>query len=448
MIAEPLVPAIETAPSFARSRAHQRRAHHLIPGGCHTYAKGDDQMPEAMPVVIARGEGCRVWDLDGNSFIEYGMGLRAVTLGHAHPRVAEAAARALRDGVNFTRPAAVELETAEAFLAHVRTAEMVKFCKDGSSATTAAVTLARAATGRDLVALCADHPFFAQHDWFIGTTPMDAGIPEAVKALTVRFRSGDAAALEVLFALCPGRIAAVVLEPARGAEDPTDYLRAVRALCDREGAVLVFDEMITGFRWHAGGAQALYGVTPDLSAFGKALANGFSVSALAGKRDLMRLGGLDHDQPRVFLLSATHGAETHALAAAAETMCIYAEEDVIGQLHERGARLRAGVESEVAAAGLEGFVEVLGRDCNLVYVTRDADGKPSQAFRTLLLQELTKRGVLAPSLVVSTAHDDDAMDRTVDAFAAALAVYRAALADGIEHYLHGRSVKPVFRRFC
>ncbi|MDX1419358.1 MAG: glutamate-1-semialdehyde 2,1-aminomutase [Rubricoccaceae bacterium] len=448
-LAAPTAPAVPEPLDVSRwacSVAHQAVAHRLIPGGCHTYAKGDDQMPEWAPVVVTRGEGCRVWDLDGNAYIEYGMGLRAVTLGHAEPRVVAAVRQTLGGGVNFTRPAAIEREAAEAFLALVPGAERVKFCKDGSDATTAALRLARAATGRDLVAVCASQPFFSADDWFIGTTPMDAGIPEAVKRLTVGFPYGDIEALDVVLAHHPGQVAAVILEPSRDAADAGPYLRAVQRVCRRHGAVLVFDEMITGLRWHPGGAQTLWGVTPDLACFGKALGNGFSVSALCGRRELMERGGLGSPHPRVFLLSATHGAETHALAAACAVMQIYQAEDVTGRLHRQGRRLREGVQAEAASLGLGGHVEVCGRDCNLVYVTRDAEGRPSQAFRTLFLQELVGRGVLAPSFVVSAAHDDDAIDRTVEVVAAALRVYRQALDGGVERFLIGRSVKPTFRR--
>ncbi len=430
-----------------KSVTHQERAHRLIPGGAHTYAKGDDQMPESMPLVIERGRGCRVWDVDGNSYIEYGMGLRAVTLGHAEPRVTAAALRAMEAGSNFTRPAAIELKAAEAFLGLIEDAEMVKFCKDGSNATTAAAKLARAATGRDKIAVCASHPFLSQDDWFIGTTPMDAGIPQRVKDLTVRFPYGDAVALETLFALHPDQIACVIMEPARGTENATPYLLEVQRICREHGVILVFDEMITGFRWHLQGAQHLYGVTPDLSTFGKALANGFSVSALAGRRDLMNLGGLRTEQERVFLLSGTHGAETHGLAAAIETMRIYATEDVVGTLYRQGARLKEGINQQISSFGLEGQFAVLGRDCNLVFSTRDAEGKPSQAFRTLFLQEMTNCGILAPSFVVSAAHDNAAIDQTIEAVSEALAVYRDALDGNINHFLQGRPVKPVFRRY-
>ena len=430
---------------WALSRAHQAAMHRLVPGGAHTYARGDDQMPEAMPVVIARGAGCRVEDLDGNRYVEYGMGLRAVTLGHAEPRVTAAAAGWLARGAGFSRPASVEREAAEAFLGLISGAERVKFCKDGSSATTAAVKLARAATGRDLVAVCTEHPFLSQDDWFIGTTDMDAGIPAAVRNLTVGFR--DAAGLAALFDARPGEIACVVMEATRGADDPTETLRAVQALCRRHGAVFVLDEMITGFRWHARGAQGLYGVTPDLSTFGKALANGFAVSALAGRADLMDLGGLDTDAERVFLLSSTHGAETHALAAAVATMEIYASGGPVEAMDRAGARLRRGAEHAIAAAGVAGFVGIAGRDSNLVFTTADADGRPSQPYRTLMLQELTRRGVLGPSFVVSAAHDDDAVDETVDAFSAACRVYRDALdAGSVEPFGVGRPVQPAIRR--
>ena len=431
---------------YARSRAHQARAHRAIPGGAHTYARGDDQMPEGMPVVLDRGEGCRVWDVDGNGYIEYGIGLRAVTLGHAEPRVTAAASAWLARGASFSRPSSVELAAAEQFLDLIPAAERVKFCKDGSSATTAAVKLARAATGRDLVAYCQDHPFLSQDDWFIGTTALDAGVPQAVRDLSVGFPYGDAEALRALLDAHAGAVACVVMEPTRGDGDPGDYLRAVAALCRERGVVFVLDEMITGFRWSACGAQGLFGVEPDLSAFGKALANGHSVSALAGRADLMDLGGLATDCPRVFLLSSTHGAETHALAAAQEAMRIAEAEDVAGQLMERGARLRRGVEQAVDAASVADFVGTSGRDCNLVYTTCGPDGTPSQEYRTLFLQELTRRGVLAPSFVVTTAHDDLAIEATVEAVAGALGVYARALDAGTtDGLLVGRPVQPVFR---
>lgn len=437
-------PAIPSAPG-PHARSRQYRAHALIPGGAHTYAKGDDQFPEQAPPFLVRGAGCHTWDLDGNTFLEYGMGLRAVTLGHAFPPVVEAVERQLRLGTNFTRPSPIELECAEMLHALVPGAEMVKFCKDGSDALDGAVRLARACTGRDLVAACTDHPFFSTGDWFIGTTPMHAGIPHAVRSQILGFRYNDLSSLESLFAAHPGRIACVVMEPARTEEPDPGYLAAIRTLTHANGSILVFDEMITGFRWDLHGAQHLYGVTADLSAFGKGLANGFSVSALTGRREIMQLGGYEHDRERVFLLSTTHGAETHALAAALATMRFYAEHPVIETLHARGAQLRHGVERALAAHDLAGYVGLASRDCNLLFATRDAEHQPSQAFRTLFMQELLRYGIIAPSFVVSYAHTEADIDRTVAAVDAALRVYRQALDIGPEHFLEGRPVKPVFR---
>jgi len=434
--------------AFEASRELQARAHKLIPGGCHTYAKGDDQYPVLAPGFIARGQGCHVWDTDGNEYIEYGMGNRTVALGHAFPAVVDAAARELTRGSNFTRPSPIEVACAEQFLALIEGAEMVKFSKDGSDATSGAVKLARAYTGRDLVACCADHPFFSVDDWFIGTTAMSSGIPEQVQELTVTFRYNDLASAEALFKQHPGMIACLILEAARTEEPGEGYLQALKQLCHANGALFIIDEMITGFRWHNGGAQKVYGIDPDLSTFGKALANGYSVSALAGKREFMRLGGLDHsDRPRVFLLSTTHGAETHGLAAAIATMQIYEREPVIETMYRQGLRLKTQAEQVIAAHGLSDYVKVFGRPCCLLHSTRDADGKQSQAFRSLFLQETIRRGVLMPSLAISYSHSDEDVDRTVEAIDGALAVYRRALDEGADKFLVGRPSQTAYRRF-
>ncbi len=250
-----------------------------------------------------RGAGCHVWDADGNEYVEYGMGLRAVTLGHGSAPAVDAAIRQLSAGTNFSRPSPIEVDCVEQFLQIVPTAEMVKFCKDGSHAVDGAVRLARAFTGRDMIAICGDHSFISISDWFIGTTNMAAGIPESTRRQTVKLRYNDLNSLETLFGQYPGEIGCVIMEAPRTEEPLPGYLEWVKALTHANGAVLVFDEMITGFRWHLRGAQHLYGVAPDLSAFGKALANGLSVSALAGRRDIMRLGGSDHDRERVLTRS-------------------------------------------------------------------------------------------------------------------------------------------------
>ncbi len=431
---------------FDHSEHLRQKSHRLIPGGCHTYAKGDDQYPKLSPGFIRAGRGCHVWDVDGNEYIEYGMGLRSVTLGHAFPAVVDAVARQLTSGSNFTRPSPIEVECAERFLSFTGNAEMVKFAKDGSTVTTAAVRLARAFTGRDLVATCADDPFISYNDWFIGTTTMRAGIPQVTNRLVLSFRYNDLGSVERLFHEFPRDIACLIFEFERTQPPQEGFLQGVRDLCSRHGTLLIADEMITGFRWPLGGAQKCHGVRADLATFGKGLANGFSVSALAGRREIMELGGLHHDEKRVFLLSTTHGAETHALAAAMATMQVYEQEDVIGHLDRQGRRLQAGARQAAEAIGVAEHFAVVGKPCNLVYVTRDQGGTPSQAFRALFLQELIRNGVLAPSFVVSYSHTDEDIDRTIDAIASALRVYRLALEHGIDRYLVGPPVRPVFAR--
>ncbi|MBD2210659.1 glutamate-1-semialdehyde 2,1-aminomutase [Nostoc linckia FACHB-104] len=437
-----------TTQSFAQSKALQQKSHSLIPGGSHTYAKGDDQFPEDAPGFIVRGEGCHVWDVDGNEFIEYGMGLRAITLGHAYPAVVEAAYRQMLLGNNFTRPATIEVECAEQLLSWVPGAEMVKFAKDGSTVTTAAITLARAYTGRDMVAICGDHPFFSYNDWFIGSTPMSAGIPQVIQDLTVKFTFNDIESVKALFANHPGKIACVILEPAKYEDPANNFLHEVQKVCRENGAIFILDEMITGFRWSGGNAQTCYDIVPDLSTFGKSMGNGFAVSALVGKRELMELGGIYHDKERVFLLSTTHGAENHGLAAAIATMNTFRTEGVIEHLYKQGERLSAGINQAIAAHGLEDYFQVVGLPCNLVYGTRDQNKQPSQAFRTLFMQETIKRGLILPSLVVSFSHSNQDIDFTIDAIGESLKVYRKALEYGIEDYLIGRPVKPVFRKYC
>ena len=437
-----------TIDSFQKSKDLRAKSHKLIPGGCHTYAKGDDQYPELSPGFIAKGKGSHVWDVDGNEYIEYGMGLRAVTLGHAYEPVNEAAYAQMKLGHNFVRPASIEIECAEVFLSMIPGAEMVKFGKNGSDATNAAIKLARAYTGRDMVAICRDHPFFSVDEWFIGTTPMPAGIPNVIKNLTVGFHYNDLESAEALFQKYPNQVACLILEPEKDVPPKDGFLESLKVLCEKNGAVFIFDEMITGFRWHNGGGQAYHRVVPHLSAFGKAMGNGFSVSALAGIKEIMDLGGIYHDRERVFLLSLTHGAENPNLAAALKVMEIYREEPVVDTLWRQGEKLTAGIQQSIDNYGLNDFFVLIGRPCCMVYGTRNENKQPSQPLRTLFLQEIIKRGILAPSLIVSYSHTDEDIEKTIEAFHEALQTYKLALENGVDKFLVGPSVKPVFRSHC
>lgn len=440
------VPSVAAPGALPQTRSHAlaQRLSHLVPGGAHTYAKGGDQYPADLAPIIAAGQGCRVRDVDGNTYVEYGSGLRSIVLGHAHPAVLDAVRDQLPDGSNFARPSALEVEAAEDFLAAVPTVDMVKFAKNGSDVTTAAVRLARAVTGRDAVAICADHPFFSTDDWFISGTPMPAGIPQRVQQLNRTFAYGDLGSLER--ALADGTVAAVVLEPETASPAPAGYLAAVHELAHRHGALVVLDEMISGLRTALGGAHAAHGIRPDLVTFGKALGNGFAVSALGGRRDLMERGGFPTEADRVFLLSTTHGAEGHALAAMRATLAEHRRTDLSRRLHDIGTRLIAALQPVIDAAGVRDHVVLRGQPQNLVFGTLGPDGAPSQAYRTLFMRALLEHGVLAPSFVVSGAVDDAAVETTADAVAVACRRYAEALDAGDPTpWMGGRPVQPVFR---
>jgi len=426
---------------------YQQKAHTYIPAGAHTYSRADDGYPLNAPPVLARGEGAYVWDMDGNRFLDFGMALRAVTVGYGYGRIADAAIEQIHKGNNLTRASQIEVEAAEMLCNLIPWVEMVKFAKNGSNVTTAALKLARAFTGRALIAKCAQHPFFSFDDWFIGKTTVDRGVPESHSSLTLDFNYNDIHSLAALFARHPGEIAAVILEPAT-TDEPTDgFLQKVQQLCQSNGALLVLDEMITGFRWHLQGACRYYDVEPDLVTYGKGMANGFSVAAIGGRREIMELGGIVGPQERVFLLSTTHGAEMCGLGAFVETVKVYQELDVIGSIWRTGSKLMEGMNEIASGLGISDHFSFVGVPCSPNFITRDATGDVSLAFRTLFVQEMVKHGVLMPWVALSYSHGSAETNIALEAARKSLEVYRRALNDGVDGYLEGRPIKPVFRRY-
>ncbi|GMV21729.1 MAG: glutamate-1-semialdehyde 2,1-aminomutase [Acidimicrobiia bacterium] len=426
-----------------------RRAHTLIPGGALTYSRGDDVLPVNAPAAFVRGKGSHVWDIDGREFIDWGMGINNVLIGHAEDVIDDAAVAALREGQAFTRPSPLELDAAEALLSFFPGMEMVKFSKNGSDPNSAAIRLARAITGRDMIAFDGSAPFLSIHDWFIGTTAMHAGVPGAIRALSAPFRYGDLASVERVFAEHPGQVAAVILEVCRERRPPPEFLPGVRALCDREGALLIFDEVVTGFRYHINGAQALFGVVPDLMSVGKGMANGYALAALLGRRAYMERGGTMHSFPRVFLLSTTNGPERSGLAAGLAVMQFYRDHDVIGALAATGRAVRDGLAEVTADAGIGAYLFFAGEfDNRPVLTCLDPRGSASFEFRTLFLQELLRSGVFMPWVCPSYRHTANDIERTVEAFRAAVPVYvRALTAGSTAGMVGGRPVKTVFREF-
>ena len=425
------------------------RASRVIPGGAHTYSKGPDQFPANVPQAFVRGKGGRVWDLDGREFVDWGMGINNVLIGHGEEAIDDAACEALRQGQNFSRPTLREVEAAEQLSALIDGAEMIKFAKNGSDANTAALRLARAVTGRSLVLFDGAAPFLAIHDWFIGHTAVDAGVPDEAKRLAQPFLYNDLASAERLFAEHPNEVAAVILEPCRDRRPAPGFLEGLRSLCDRHGAILIFDEIVTGFRYNLNGASRLFGVKPDLLTLGKGMANGYAIAALAGATAVMKRGGLDHTAARVFLLSTTNGAEQSGLAAASAVMDFYQRHDVIGRLEKTGAAAAACVRDAATAAGIERHLKAEGDfGCRPAMVFLDHDGQPSPAHRTLFLQEVIAKGVFMPWICPSFRHGESEIQQTAEACRHAARVYAQAIERrSVEGLLVGPAVKPVMRRY-
>lgn len=438
-----------TVNSFSRSDAYRREIHDLIPGGAHTYSRGDDQFPLLAPAAIARGKGARVWDVDGNEYVDCTMALGSINLGYAYEPVLDAVRAQLELGGGFQRPASIELDFARDFIAAIPGAERVKFAKNGSSVTSAAVKLARAFTGRDLVAFPGNHPFYSYDDWFIGRTLCNSGVPEAVQGLSVTYDSTRPETLERLFHEHPGRIACVITEAEEAVPIDPGVIKEVERLARRNGALFIVDEMVTGYRAGWPGACAAQGLTPDLITWGKAIGNGFSFCALTGRAGVMDLGGIRQTAaPRVFLISSTHGGEAHAIAAARAVLHEYKTRDVIGHHGRIVSDVAHGMRAVVAAHRLESFVEVHASPWRIVTVARDAQGNVSLGFRTLVMQEMIGRGVLFQGAFVPCyAHTADDVTRIAQAFEAACSVYREALTHGLEKFLVGPAVRPVFRKY-
>ena len=444
---------------------YSQRLNNVIPGGAHTYSRGDDQFPSNAPSILARGEGAYVWNPEGKKFLDYGMGLRSVNIGYGNKEVADAVYKEILDGNNLTRASLTELKSAELLSSIIPSAEMVKFAKHGSTVTTAAVKLARAFTGRKYIAVPIEQPFFSFDDWFIGSTVLKKGVLLDASNYTIRFHYKDMDSLTNLFDEYPDQIAGIILEAAttmNPCHDSCDlnqictscprneenFLKKAQELAHKNGSLFILDEMITGFRWDFQGAQKFYGITPDLSTFGKAMANGFAVAALTGKKEIMSLGNIKVEgQERLFLTSTTHGAEMGALGAFNKTMEILQRDQVIDHFWDYGRKLKNGMNQIALDLSLEEHFFVEGYPCSLNYVTKDTKGQNSLVFRTLFAQELIKNGVMMPYIALCQSHGDEELEITLNAVSESLKVYKKALELGITKYLNGPSIKPVFRKF-
>lgn len=440
----------------------------VIPGGSHTYSRGADTYPANTPAILERGKGVYVYDQNGAKYLDYGMGLRSINIGYSEKKIDQAAIEGIFKGNNLTRPSLIELKAAELITSLIKSADMVKFTKNGSTAVTAAVKLARAYTGKKIILRCADHPFFSYDDWFIGSTKVPRGVTNETRKLTKQFKYNNIESLKKQIQKYKSKIACVVLEPSsttcpkidnktscchkskcdRNFKKKNHFLKRVQKLCKKNNIIFILDEMITGFRWDLKGAQNFYNIKPDLSTFGKAMANGFSVAAICGNRKIMELGSITNKkQEKVFLLSTTHGAEMNGLSAFIETVKYLKKKKVIKKNWEYGEALIQGANKIAEKLNIKKYFYFSGIACSPTYNCFDKNNKPSLEFRTLFIQEMLKHKILMPWVSISYRHNNLTLKKTLLALEKTLKVYKKALEFGPKKYIKGHIIKPVFRKF-
>lgn len=423
---------------YTKSEELLERAHHTIPLGSQTFSKSKTQYPMGVsPFFIQRGKGSRVWDVDGNEYIDFINSLAAITLGYCDPDVDAAVRAQLDDGVIFSLPHPLEMQVAEQIVKLVPCAEKVRFGKNGSDATAGAIRIARAFTNRDHVAVCGYHGW---QDWYIGTTARNRGVPQATRDLSHTWTYNDIGSLAKLFQEYPGQIAAVILEPMNVTEPLPGFLEEVKALAHKHGALLVFDETVTGFRYAVGGAQQHFGVTPDLATFGKGLANGYPVSAVTGRADVMQL------MEEVFF-SFTFGGETLSLAAALATMQKLEREPVTDTLYKQGRKVIDGLKSRIATAGAEDFLGTAGNPTWSFFLIKDTAKYSQWQIKTLFLQEMFARGILTiGSHNMSYSHSDADLGKLFNAYDEVIPMLVEGVRQNkLESMLRCEPLQPLFK---
>ena len=425
-------------PRYQHSLELSARAEQSIPLGSQTFSKSRLCFPYgAAPLFIERGQGAKVWDVDGNEYLDFASGLLAISLGYCDPEVNQAVLEQLNLGSIFSLPHRLETEVAEQLILLILCAEMVRFGKNGTDATSACVRLSRAITGRERVAVCGYHGW---QDWYIGSTTRHLGVPECVRELTHRFDYNDLASLQALFTAHPGEFAAVILEPMNVTWPTPEFLPGLRQLCDEQGALLIFDETITGFRYHLGGAQTLFGVTPDLAAFGKGMANGFPISAVVGKRDFMR-------RMEDIFFSGTFGGDAIALAAAHAVIKKMQRLDVPARLAERGQQLLDGLTALLQALNAPSWLSTAGHPSWSFLLVADSANHTTWLLKSYLIQELCKRGILTlGSHNLNLAHSEQDIQTLLKVYAEVLPeLIRLDAAGKVAEALDGEPIQPVFK---
>ena len=419
------------------SLALWQRATKVIHGGTQTASKNPDQFVHGVyPIYLQSGKGSHVFDVDGHEYIDYPCALGAIFLGHGYAPVVEAIQKQAQEGIIFSLIHPLEVELAELLVGAIPGAEKVKFFKNGADATNAAVRIARAYTGREKIAFCGYHGW---QDWFIISTEKNKGVPKALKEYIHKFEYNKLETLQKIFDDNKGQIAAVIMEPMTFDEPKDNFLEKVKDLARQQGALLIFDEMVTGFRFGLGGAQAHFGVIPDLSSFGKSVANGMPLSITVGKEEIM-------SKTEDLFMSTTFGGEAVSLAAAVATIKEMKQKDVVGHIWKMGAKFKEGYNSLAKNIGVN--TESNGYPPLQRLFFKDAQGKVSVEIKSLFLQETIKRGVLLGNVVIfNYSHTEEDIDKTLQACEASLRIIKEATEKGnVTDLIEGKLAGEVFRQ--
>lgn len=393
---------------YKKSEEMLARAEKSIPLGTQTFSKSRTQFPFGIsPYFIERGEGSRVWDVDGNEYIDFINALAAITLGHNDPDVSKAVKAQMDKGTIFSLAHPIEMEVAEKIIEMVPCVEQVRFGKNGSDATAGAIRLARAFTGKEQVLVCGYHGW---QDWYIGSTPRNAGVPKTTRMLTHSFEFNNLNSLKKLLEEFKHDVAAVILEPMNIIFPEDGFLEGVKALTHEYNALLIFDEVVTGFRNSNGGAQEYFGVSPDIVCLGKGLANGYPLSAIGGRADIMKM------MEEVYF-SFTYGGETLSLAAALASLNKLQSHNVINHMSLKGQRLLDEVNASISAHSLDDVLSVSGHPTWSFLLIKDHIDYDASTIRTFFMQEMMENGILTlGSHLLSYAHTDGDIDAIITAY--------------------------------
>src|SRR3989338_4389015 len=426
-----------TTRSLQKSKELWEKGNKYIPSGTQTASKAPDQFARGTyPLYHQSGQGSRVFDVDGNEYIDYPCSLGAIFLGHNYPEVVQAIQKQAEEGIIFSLLHPLEVEVAELLIEMIPCAEQIRFMKNGSDATSAAVRVARSYTKREKIASCGYHGW---QDWYIIGSEKNGGIPKSLATCLFKFEYNKIESLQKIFEENSGEIAAVIMEPVI-TEEPRDYfLQQVKELTHRYGALLIFDEMVTGFRFGEGGAQDYFKVTPDLACFGKSVANGMPLSILTGKKEFM-------DELNSIFVSTTFGGETISLAAAAATITEMKQKNVVEHIWNMGALFKQGYNKITQELGVHSESVGFPPRQNLIF--KDQEGKISKEMKTLFLQETIKRGVLLGNVVFfNYSHTKEDIQKTLDACKDALQIIKKGLAENnLAGLIEGELAAEVFRQ--